>query len=81
MASEVSGRLRWPATGQGQGPASPRRPALRDLRDCSFLASGVCSVVGETDLEVCAGFLARGASACPLVGRVGSWPSCGLGPV
>ena len=35
------------------------------LYDCSFLASGVCALVGEAGLE---------ASVCPLLVGPGSWP-------
>lgn len=38
------------------------------LQGLSFLASGVCSLVSEAGLEVCASFLAGGAGACSLVG-------------
>ena len=38
------------------------------LQDCGFLASGVCPLMGEAGLEVCAGFLVGGARACPLMG-------------
>ena len=37
--------------------------------------------VGEAGLEACAGFLMGGASACPLVRGIGSWPSGGRGCV
>ena len=37
-----------------------------------FLLSCVCPLVDEAGLEVCAGFLAGGADACPLVGGTGS---------
>ena len=47
------------------------------LQDCSFLASGVCPLVDEDGLEVCAGFLAGRVGACPLVGGTGSWSSGG----
>ena len=49
------------------------------LQNCSVLASGVCPQVGEAGVEAYAGFLAGGASACPLVRGVGSWPSGGQG--
>lgn len=45
------------------------------LKDGCFLASGVFSLVAESGIEVCAGFLVGGAHACPLVGRAGSCPS------
>ena len=45
------------------------------LQDHSFLAHGVCCLVGETGLEACAGFLVEGAGSCPLVVRAASWPS------
>ena len=63
-----------------QGPASPRKFWCA-LQDYSFLASGVCSLVSEAGLEVCAGSLEREADPCPLVGRAGSWPSGGPDPV
>ena len=47
------------------------------LQDCSFLASGVCPLVGGAGLEACAGFLVGGTDACPFVGGAGSWPSGG----
>ena len=50
-------------------------------QDHSFLSSGVSPLVAEAGLETCAGFLERRASACPLVGRAGSWPSGGQGCV
>ena len=40
MGSRVSRRLRWPASGQDQGPAGPRVGS--GLWDGGFLASGVC---------------------------------------
>ena len=46
-------------------------------KDCGFLKSCVCPMVGEAGLEVCAGFLGAMAGACPLVGGAGSWPSGG----
>ena len=67
---------------KGQGPAFPRVGSdlslwtqFCRLQDHSFLASGVCPLVGEAGLETCAAFLAGGASVCPLVGGTGSWPS------
>ena len=45
------------------------------LQYSSFLASGVCPLVGEASPEACAGFLVGGACACPLVGGAGSWTS------
>ena len=52
----------------GQGPAGPRivsdlclETHFCSLQNYSFLASGVCPLVGEAGLEVCVGFLARGA--------------------
>ena len=60
-------------------------PVLADLFcrlwDHSFLASGVCALVGEAGLEACAGFLVGAAGACLLVGGAGSWPSGRLGHV
>ena len=47
------------------------------LRDCSFLASAVCSLLSEAGLETCAGLLVGRPSACPLVGGAGSWASGG----
>ena len=40
-------------------------------------ASRVCPLVGEFGSEACAGFLLRGAGACPQVGGSGSSPSGG----
>ena len=72
----------------GQGPAGPRVGSdlclwtrLHRLWDFSFLALGVCPLVGEAGLEAYASFLVGGAGACPLVGGAGSWPSCGQGCV
>ena len=52
----------------GQGLAGPRivsdlclETHFCSLQNCNFLASGVCPLVGEAGLEVCAGFLAGGA--------------------
>ena len=42
------------------------------LQDHSFLAHGVCCLVGETGLEACAGFLVERAGSCPLVVRAAS---------
>ena len=42
-----------------------------------FLASSICPLLGEASLEPCAVFLVGGASACPLVGVAGFWPSDG----
>ena len=39
------------------------------LQDHSFLASGICPLVGEAGLEACAGFLVGGAQSGPLMGR------------
>ena len=73
---------------KGQGPAGPR--VVSDLclwtqfcrlLDCSFLASGVCPLVGEAGLEACEGFLVGGAGVCPLVGGAASCPSGGQGHV
>lgn len=47
------------------------------LQVCSFLASVVFFVVGETGLEVGGGLLVGGAGACSLVGGIESWPSGG----
>ena len=47
------------------------------LQDSSLLPSGVCPPMGEANLGACAGFLVGGTGACPLVGRMGSWPSGG----
>ena len=65
-----------------QDPAGPRvgsdlclQTQYCKLQDCSFLPSRVCPFMDECGLEVCAGFLVGRASACPLVGGVGSWPS------
>ena len=51
MGSRVSRSLCSPASGQGRGPASPRAGPgslwagwVHGLRDCGFLASGVCQV-------------------------------------
>ena len=51
------------------------------LQYSSFLASGVCPLVGEASPEACAGFLVGGISSCLLVGGAGSCPSPGQGPV
>ena len=70
---------------KGQGPTGPRVVSglhldlVCRLPDCNFLASGVCPLVGEAGLEVCAGFLAGRVSACPQVGGAGCWPSGGQG--
>lgn len=72
-------RLYWFANGQsGQSSAGPRTGCslhwwtwFHQLWDHSFLASNVSSMVGETDLEFCAGFLVVGKlGISPLVGRV-----------
>ena len=70
----MSQSLCWPAS--RQGPAGPRVGSgllwvgwVYILRDCSFLVSGVCLIVGEADLEASAGFLESRARDCPLVGR------------
>ena len=51
------------------------------LWDCSFLASGVCPLVGEAGLDVCVDILEEEASACPLVGVAVSWSSGGQGHI
>ena len=73
---------------KGQGPAGHRvgsdlclRTLFCTLLYHSFLASVVCLLVGEADLEACAGFLVGETGTYPLVGRVGSWPSGGQGCV
>ena len=48
---------------------------------CSFIAPSVCPLGDEGNLESCSGFLVGGASACPLVGGAGTWPSDGHGNV
>ena len=72
----VSQSLHWLASGKGQGEAGLRvwsglflADSFHRLQDHSFLACGVCPLVGESGLEACAGFLAGRVSACPLVGR------------
>ena len=37
--------------------------------------------MGEAGLEACSGFLVTEASACPVVGGPGSWPSGELSPI
>ena len=71
-----------------QGPAGPRvgsdqcvQTQFHRLWGFSFLASGVCLLVGEGGLEACAGFPVGGASTCPLVSGAVSWPSGGQGHV
>lgn len=59
----------------GSQPAEPQR----ELRIAIFLASGVCPLLGETGLEAPAGPREGSASARPLVGGAGSWPTNGLG--
>lgn len=56
-----------------------QRPSWSQDKDCSFLASGVCPLVSMGDLEASTVFLERRASACPLEGGTGSWPSGGQG--
>ena len=72
----------------GQGPAGPRvgsdlclETQFHRLWDCIFLASGVYLLVGEVDLEACAGFLVGEAGNFLLVSGVVSWPSGGQDPV
>ena len=66
--------MQSPLIMQGQGPAVPRvgsdlslQTQFCRLQDHSFLASGICPLVGEAGLEACAGFLVGGIGACPLV--------------
>ena len=72
---------------KGQGPACPSNdwPALADVvrwvQDRSFLASGVCPLVGEVAPGAYTGFLVGGTDACPLVDGAGSCPSNGRGCV
>lgn len=76
-----------PFLSKSQRPAGPRVVSGLHLQilptGCgySFLASSVCSLVGEAGLEASAGFVVGGASACPLVGRAGPWSSGGQGHV
>lgn len=69
---------------KGQGPAGPRGEFGLGL----WTSSAGCGIViflllvsapwwVEVGLEACAGFLAGGTGACPLVGGTGSWLSCG----
>ena len=51
--------LHWPVSGQSQGLAGPKVGSVLHCWDCSFLASSVCSLVGEAALEACAGFQVR----------------------
>ena len=86
--SHVSQQYTPLSSPKGQGPVGPRvgsdlflQTQFHRLRDHSFLASGVCPLVGESGLGACVGFLVAGAGACPLVGGAGSWPSGGQGHV
>ena len=88
MGRGVSQKLHWPASGQGQVPAGPRvgsnlllADSFHSLWGHSFLASGICPLVGEAGLEAYTGFMVGKAGACPLVGGPGSWPSGGQGHV
>ena len=79
VRSRVSQRLHWPDRWQGQGPEGPRVGSDLLMADSvfrmlghSFLASVIFSQMDEADLEACAGFLAGGTSACPLLGGTGS---------
>ena len=74
MGSRVSQKLCWPVSGQGQDPAS-QGSVWPVLWDQSFLAFGVCLLVGEAGLEACAGFLVGGVSACYW------WEKLGVGTV
>ena len=65
---------------KGQGPDGPRVGSdlclwtqLCRLLDHSFLAFGVCCLVGEAVEEFCAGFPMGRACACLLMGGAGSW--------
>ena len=53
--------LYWPVSGQSQGLAGPKVGSVLRCWDCSFLASSVCSLLGEAALEACAGFQVRRA--------------------
>ena len=48
--------LYWPVSGQSQGLACPKVGSGLYCWDCCFLASSVCSLVGEAALEACSGF-------------------------
>ena len=53
--------LHWPVSGQSQGLAGPKVGSVLRCWDCSFLASSVCSLLGEAAVEACAGFQVRRA--------------------
>ena len=63
------------------GPSSFQGRVWSALHNCSFLASNVFPIVGETGLEDNVSLLVGGTSTFPLVGGAGSWPSGGLGHV
>ena len=71
---------------KGQGPACPRVVSvlcfLTQSAGCRavvflLMRSSPHLLVGETDLEACADFLARGVCPCSLLGGAGSWSSSG----
>ena len=55
-------------------PGNLIKPDFDTLQDCGFLASGVCPLVDEADLEVLTCFLVVGAGAELMVGGTESWP-------
>ena len=67
--------LYWPVSGQSQGLAGPKVGSGLYCWDCSFLASSVCSLVGEAALEACADFQVERAMP------VYQWLELGLGPL
>ena len=56
MVSEVSQWLCWSPSGKGQGARFSQDKIWPVLYDCSFLASGVCPLVGQGRLGTFAGF-------------------------
>lgn len=78
MGSEVSQKLSWSASGQGQGPAGPREGSGLPSWIMVGLLPGACALVDEAGLGACA----EGRGLClPMMGGAGSWPCGGQGPV
>lgn len=80
MGSGVSQSLHWPASDQGWAPAGPSVESGLGPQAAGLWWSSVGPLQGEAGLEASGGFMGGRASACPLVGRAGSWSSGGQGP-